>query len=151
MTGSLKRPLHGCVPLARRAFPARGVRFALDHLLSVDESLPRTFGPEVAPCLASAEISDTWCDHELTCYPDEDHSDDRYFPDVPVDLHVDVRASLRRGFDAIRELCRSANVIVLEDASSDFNLAWQNLNSITERNSAVAAKVDASKRVCVLE
>lgn len=68
-----------------------------------------------------------------------------------LDSQVDARASFRREFDAICELGRSASDAVPEDASRVLSSALQNLNAITERNSAVAAKAEALKPVQVVE
>lgn len=47
-----KLPGHGDDPLARRAFPARAVRFAVDRLLSMDETRARISGFDGARCSA---------------------------------------------------------------------------------------------------
>lgn len=64
---------------------------------------------------------------------------------------VDVRASLCRSLDAIRELCCLADAAVPEDASGVFSPALKNLNHVTERESAVDVHAVLLDSVCVVE
>lgn len=66
---------------------------------------------------------------------------------MPVDPHIGVWASLRRDIDAIRELWRSPFVAVPEDGRGVFSLAIQNLNAVSNRDSAVPAKAEELERV----
>lgn len=97
----------------------------------MNELRARIFGLNVAPGSASDSMRGDSRDHELTPYPGEGDGKDWDFIDVLVVPHVDVRASLRLAFNAIRQLCSSANVAVPEDTSGFFSLALQNLNSTT--------------------
>lgn len=67
------------------------------------EARARIFGSESTPGSASAAMGCDLRDDELVTYPDDDHGDDWGFADVPIDYHVDVRASHRGDFDAICE------------------------------------------------
>lgn len=60
---------------------------------------------------------------ELASYTEDNDAHDWDFANVPIDSHVDVRASLRWDFDAICELSCSANATVLKDANGVLRLA----------------------------
>lgn len=109
-----KRPLQYHVPLTCETLVARPVRSALDQLLSMHEARARIFGFGGTPCLASGSFGRASADREMTPYPN-DHEDDWELAGVPVDSHIDVCGTLRRDIDVIRELCRLANVAVLEN------------------------------------
>lgn len=146
-----KPPFYGNVPLARKALPAGFVRWVVDRLLSMDEASTIIFGLKVAP----GSVSDAMCrdsrNEELVPYIDEDDGDDCDFARVPVDPHIDIRASPRQDPNAIRELFHSVDVAVREDASSIFRLVLQTLSDITQGDSAVATKPDALEHVQVVE
>lgn len=150
-TVSHKRPLDYDLPLGRKALEARAACSALDWLLSMDKAHARIFGFDGAQCLASDAMGGDWCDDKITPYPDDDHGHDWDFADVSVDSHVDICASSRRAFDAIREQCRSANVAVPESAGGVFSLALQNLNDFTGHDFVVGAKVDVLESLCVVD
>lgn len=111
----------------------------------------RALSSDGIPGLASDAIRGDLWDDELITYTDDEDGYDWDFYDVPVDSHVDRRASPRRNFDTIHELCLSANVYVPEYASRVIILALQNLNDITERDPAVPAKAVRLQRVGVVE
>lgn len=87
-------PRDGDGPLAPRAWQTGIVRCALDQLLPMDKACTRNFGPDTAPCLSSDALGSDPPDDKLMPYSDEADGDDRDFADAPVDLRVDVRASL---------------------------------------------------------
>lgn len=143
--------LGGDVPQAHQALPAGVVGIAVGWLASMDEACTRDFGSDSLLGLASYAGDGHLCDHELVPYPDIDNGNNWVFPDLPVDSHYAVRGSLRREFDAICEFCSFANVAVPEDASGNFRLAFQNLNAIVKRISALSSKAAAPERFPVVE
>lgn len=66
---------------------------------------------------------------------------------MPVDFQVEIHAIICQDFDAIRELCRSPNVAIPEDAIIVLRLELQNLNCIMECSSAVAANLILGMRM----
>lgn len=116
----------------------------------MDEMRARIIGADVALDSASHSIGGDSHDDELKLYPDDDDGDDWDFDDVPVDSHVDVRASVCRDFDSNPEICRSASLAVLEDASGVFILVLQNINGTTGRHSVMVVKADALECPCVV-
>lgn len=70
---------------------------------------------------------------------------------MPVDSNVDVWASLRREFYAIRQLCCSGIFAVSELAIGVFSLELQDNSAFTDCSSAGAAKTRKLERVPVCE
>lgn len=117
----------------------------------MDEARAKTLCSDGGLHAASNVMGDDSHDGELTPYSDDVDVSDLEFADVPVDSYVGVPASIPRDFDAICEVCRSANVAVPEDVRGVFGLVVQNLKAIKERNSAVAGKADVLERVHIVE
>lgn len=109
-------------------------------MVSMDYVHARVFGLEVLPGSASDAMDGYLRDNQVISHLHEDDGDDWDASGGPTDPHVNVWASLRRDFDAIHELCLSANVAVPEDGSDLFGLSLQNPNAISELDSAMAAK-----------
>lgn len=117
----------------------------------MDDARKRIFGPAGTPGLASGAVGGDLREDEPAPYPDGIDADDWGLADVPIDLDVDVRVSLRRDFDPICELCRLGNVPVPEDTSGVFGLALPDLKAVKERELAVAVNAVALERVHVVE
>lgn len=146
-----KCPLYGDILLARTALPACALSFAIDWHFSMEAARARILSSNGAPDSVSDAMQSALSDPERLLYPDNDYGHDWDFADVPVDSQDAVCCSLRRNFDAICKLCRSANVAVLKDASTVLRLALQNLNAITERCSSASFKAKSLERVRIIE
>lgn len=125
--------------------------FAVNLQFSMDEARARILGSDGTLCFISGAVDSDLHDDEIVPYPDDNQGDDWDFADVPVDSHVNVCANHSRYVDAIREVCCSANVAVLADASEVFSLALQNLDAIMKRPSAVASMTVARECVCFVK
>lgn len=88
-------PLDGNVPLTRWASWACYAGFTVDQLLSIDEAHAIIFRPQAPPGSACDAVSGDSPGNELISYPDQGNGDDLDLADVPVDPHVDLRASFR--------------------------------------------------------
>lgn len=146
-----KRPLDSNVPIACRALPARAVLFAVDRLISKNESCKTCFGADGTLGSASDGMGSELCNDELFPYLADNCGNDSDIAVVPVDSHDDVRVSLRRDSDAILDLCRLANVALLQVASRVFTLALQTLTTFSEPDSEVSAIIVALERVSIVE
>lgn len=78
-------------------------------------------------------------DNELAPYLNVGYGDAWDSSDGPVFSHVNFYASLCRDSDAIRQLCRSVIAAVPAGTIRHIRLSLQNLNEITECDSAISA------------
>lgn len=78
-------------------------------------------------------------DVELIPFPEDGDGDGWEFAVVPVDSHVNFRASPRPDFESVRDIWGSSIVSIPENVSSPFVLTLQNVNGDTEQESEVAS------------
>lgn len=103
------------------------------------------------PNLGFNAVGGAWCEDKADPYQDKDDKNEWIFADVYVDSHVSLRASLHRYFDAIYELCWSANVAALENERKISRLALKDLNVMPEPKSVVTTRIVALERLHIVE
>lgn len=139
MTTLFKHFLDDHVPLIGGALLVCATSFAFEQLSSLEHAHVHIVSSYCTPGLPSVALGTDLREDELAPYLDK-NADVFDFAIVPIDYHVNVRASICQTLTFSASWSVQPNVMVLKEASGVFILALQNPNAVVKWYLATADK-----------